>query len=112
MVKDHSDNKITRHFLLPLHELLFLSCSKGSFICTIPLSGEYSTYNGICYFSCGPLAETRMAQWVHLNAIDEPSPHTHYDGATGSNQFTLSLLALCNKMFISSISMYHNSIPL
>ena len=34
MVKDHSDSE--KGNLLPLHRLLFLINSKGSFICTIP----------------------------------------------------------------------------
>ena len=34
MVKDHSNSE--RGNLLPLHGLLFLINSKGSFICTIP----------------------------------------------------------------------------
>ena len=34
MVKDHSDSE--RENLLPLHGLLFLISSKGSFICIVP----------------------------------------------------------------------------
>ena len=39
MVKDHSDRE--RGNLLPSHELLFLISSKGSFICTIPQTGQH-----------------------------------------------------------------------
>ena len=37
MVEDHSDSE--RGNLLPPHGLLFQISSKGSFICTIPLTG-------------------------------------------------------------------------
>ena len=39
MVKDHSDRE--RGNPLPPHGLLFLINSKGSFICTIPQTGEH-----------------------------------------------------------------------
>ena len=40
MVKDHSDSERGNQ-LLPIHGLLFLNSSKGSFICTIPQTGQY-----------------------------------------------------------------------
>ena len=39
MVKDHSDSE--RGNLLPPHGLLFPISSKGSFICTIPQTGQH-----------------------------------------------------------------------
>ena len=39
MVKDHSDSE--RGNPLPPHGLLFLISSKGSFICTIPQTGQH-----------------------------------------------------------------------
>ena len=41
MVNNHSD--IERGNPLPLHGLLFPINSKGSFICTIPQKGDFST---------------------------------------------------------------------
>ena len=38
IVKDHSDSE-RGNSLPPLHRLLFLISSKGSFICTIPQTG-------------------------------------------------------------------------
>ena len=42
MVKNHSDSEIGN--LLPLNGLLFLISSKGSFICTIPQTGQHTPW--------------------------------------------------------------------
>ena len=42
MTKDYSDSEIG-NLLPPLHELLFLISSKGSFICTIPQTGQHTS---------------------------------------------------------------------
>ena len=55
MVKDHSDSQ--RGNPLPPHGLHFLINSKGSFICTIPLTGLYIPQPLLT--SCGALAGTR-----------------------------------------------------
>ena len=55
MVKDHSDNE--RGNPLPPHGLVFPISSKGSFICTIPQTGQHITR--LCYTSRGTLAGTR-----------------------------------------------------
>ena len=52
MVKDHSDSK-RGNTLLP-HGLLFPVSSKGSFIYTIPQTGQHM--HGLCYTSRGALA--------------------------------------------------------
>ena len=54
--KYHTDRE--RGNPLPPHGLLFLINSKGSFICTIPQTGD-CTYHGLCYTSCGALAGMR-----------------------------------------------------
>ena len=51
MVEDHSDNK-RGNPVLPLHGLLFLINSKGSFIYTIP----HSTHHCFYYTRCEALA--------------------------------------------------------
>ena len=50
MVKDHLDN-VKGIKLPPFHVLLF-SISKGSFIYTIPRTGQYIPQT-LCYTSCG-----------------------------------------------------------
>ena len=59
MVKDHSDNK--RRNMLPPHGLLFPISSKGSFICTIPQTGQYIPV---------------MEHWLEL----EITPWVHHEG--------------------------------
>ena len=56
MVKDHSDSE--RGNLLRPHGLLFLTSSKGSFICASS-HRKNNTHHGLCYTSCGALAGTR-----------------------------------------------------
>ena len=56
-IKDHSDSK-RGNPLPPLHGLLFLISSKGSFICTI--TQKDSTYHSLCYTSRGALAGTTV----------------------------------------------------
>ena len=56
MVKDHSYIEIV-NLLLPLHGLLFLISSKGSFICTF--HRQDSTYHGLWYTNCGAQAGMR-----------------------------------------------------
>ena len=53
MAKDDSDSE-RGNMLLPL---FFLISSKGYFICTIPQ--QDSTYQNLCYTSCGALAWTK-----------------------------------------------------
>ena len=54
------------NLLLPLHGLLFLISSNGSFICTIPQTG----YHSLCGNSHGALAGIKkIAQWVHYKGL-------------------------------------------
>ena len=41
------------------------------------MNGQDNTYHGLCYTSCGALAGTRIAQWVHPmnDRSDDPSHH-------------------------------------
>ena len=63
VIKDYLDND--RGNLLPLHGLLLLISSKGSFICIIPQTGQYISY------SVTPVVEhwMEMAQWVHHDGM-------------------------------------------
>ena len=56
MVKDHSGNE-RENLLPPLHGLLFLISSKGSFKCTTPTDSKAHTT--ACYTSCGAPAGMR-----------------------------------------------------
>ena len=57
MVKDHSNSE-RGNLLPPLHGLLFLISSMGSFIYA-SLHRQDSTFHGLCYTSSGILAGKR-----------------------------------------------------
>ena len=74
MIKDHSDSEKVNP--LPPHELLFAISNKGSFICTIPQTGQH-----IPQLLLTPVMEhwleRETAQWVHpmKDRSDDPSHH-------------------------------------
>ena len=73
MVKDHSDSE-KGNPLLP-HRLLFPINSKGSFICTIPQTGEHIPWRVLPVVE--HWMEREIAQWVHpmKDRSDNPSHH-------------------------------------
>ena len=90
MVKDHSDSE--RGNPLPPHGLLFPISSKGSFICTIPETGQHIPR--IWYTSRGALAGTRNS-WLGPPWRIDPTTHRvmsehSYHGATSRSLQTHS----------------------
>ena len=90
MVKDHSDSE--KGNPLPLHRLLLLINSKGSFICTIPHRTAHTMAFVTPVMDNWP--EREIAQWVHPMKDHLTSHHTmsehSYHGATIVSEVRIS----------------------
>ena len=89
MVKDHTNSESGNP--LPPHGLLFPISSKGSFICTIPQTGQNRTYNGLWYTSRGALAGTRNSS---MGPLHEGTTHRTMSERSYHRDTSRSLLGL------------------
>ena len=85
MVKNHKDNE-RENLLVPLHELLFLISSKGTFIC-ITAHRQDSTYHGLCS-TCGALVGMGNSSMGPPGGIGLMTYHTIYRQAVFYSSFS------------------------
>ena len=97
MVKDHSDSE-RGNLLLPLHGLFFFISSKGSFICTIPQTGEHIRWPLLHQSWSTGWNEKKLNGSTMRDRSNNPLHHkrTIYQGVTSRSPLLVTWLFVIN----------------